>query len=303
MMKWIWFSACSIALCGSLLICRYLVAEDTGRSVPPQVAEAVDFTNPLDEMLDRFAPTSHGDLGWEPYGDDPFGSVSLDGDLFAQGPPPFSDDPEEEGEGRRGPPDGEFGPPREGPPRDGPPGEGPPRRDRRGRGGQFGPGPGGPGERGPRERGPRERGPGGPGGEGNFEGGPRGPGGGPPGGRPPHRRGPGGMGMGLQHLEQQDPEMYQLLKEDRDLERETRDLAHRFRRAPTDERDALREDIAELVNKHFDVRQQRRTLELERLRKELERLEGSMSRRSEAREAIVHRRIAELVGDEDELDF
>ena len=45
------------------------------------------------------------------------------------------------------------------------------------------------------------------------------------------------------------------------------------------------------------------SLELERLRKELERLEGSMSRRSEAREAIVHRRIAELVGDEDELDF
>jgi len=103
-------------------------------------------------------------------------------------------------------------------------------------------------------------------------------------------------------LEQRDPEMYKLLKTDHDLERETRELAMQFRRAPAPQRTAIRERIGELVGKHFEARQQRRGLELKRLEEELKRLRDAIERRNQAREEIVKRHVSELLG-EDNLDF
>jgi len=103
-------------------------------------------------------------------------------------------------------------------------------------------------------------------------------------------------------LEQRDPEMYKLLKADHDLERETRELAMQFRRAPGQQRSAIRERVGELVGKHFEVRQQRRRLELKRLEEELKRLRDAIERRNQAREEIVRKHVSELLG-EDNLDF
>ena len=73
-------------------------------------------------------------------------------------------------------------------------------------------------------------------------------------------------------MKDRDPEMYKVLKEDRDLEHRTRELAMQYRRASSDERTKIKQQLEETVNKHFDVRQQRRTLELKRLEGELQRL-------------------------------
>ena len=69
------------------------------------------------------------------------------------------------------------------------------------------------------------------------------------------------------------------------------------------QREELKKQIQELANKHFDVRQKRRQLHLERLEKELQKLREELARRSESREQIVTRRLAELTGDRGELDF
>jgi hypothetical protein len=119
---------------------------------------------------------------------------------------------------------------------------------------------------------------------------------GPPG--PPH--GPWGD---LQSLEKIDPEMYKLLKQDQDLERQTRELVMQYRRAPSGEREKLKSQITDLVNKHFDVRQQRRSLEFNRLEAELQRLRDAIDRRSKARKEIVQKRVSELIEREDELRF
>jgi hypothetical protein len=118
----------------------------------------------------------------------------------------------------------------------------------------------------------------------------------PPG--PPH--GPWGDWRAMEKI---DPDMYKLLKEDRDLERQARELVMQYHRASSEEREKLKTQITELVNKHFDVRQQRRALELKRLEDELQRLREAIDRRSKARKEIVEKRVSELIGREDELRF
>ena len=123
-------------------------------------------------------------------------------------------------------------------------------------------------------------------------------------------RPPGGHGGRFGHLrpdfdslKQRDPEMHRLLKTDHDLDRQTRDLARQFREAPQDRRAEIREQLEKVVNDHFDARQKRRALELDRLNKELERLKSAIEQRNTARDAIVGKRVTELVGEEGTLDF
>jgi len=140
--------------------------------------------------------------------------------------------------------------------------------------------------------------------------------GGPPGlggrrGGPPEGRGPMGMGPGFRarwphhdwkSVEENDPEMYPLLKEDYELERQSRELALQYRRAPISQRAAIRRQLQEVVTQHFESRQRRRLLELKRLEEELKRLRDAIDRRNEAREEVVGRRVSELLG-EDDIDF
>ncbi len=214
-------------------------------------------------------------------------------------------------------PDG-FGPP--GPPRDGdddrpppPPGQGPgqgrgPQADR---GQPQGPPPDG-GQGGPMGPPPERRGPGfgdrqpqGPppeGGQGRQPMPPRGGPGQQPDGRQPMGP-PGGPRDDWQSMQKKDPEMFALVKQDMELERQTRELAMQYRQASKDERDKLKPQIEEVVGKHFDVRQQRRTLELKRMEQQLQQLRETIDRRGKARKEIVEKRVSELTGQGDEMGF
>jgi hypothetical protein len=100
-----------------------------------------------------------------------------------------------------------------------------------------------------------------------------------------------------------DPEMYKLLKEDAELDRKSRELAVEFRRAPKDQREKIKLLLEQVVNQHFEVRQQRRSLELKRLEEELKSLRDRMDRRAKARKEIVNKRVSELLGVEDDMHF
>jgi len=58
-----------------------------------------------------------------------------------------------------------------------------------------------------------------------------------------------------------------------------------------------------VIAKHFEVRQQRRQLQLARFEKELQRMREEIERRNEKRAEIVGKRIAELVGERSDIDF
>lgn len=152
--------------------------------------------------------------------------------------------------------------------------------------------------RGPPEgvrRGPPDaegRGPMGPPREGDFDRPPR-PGELPP--RPPREQ--------WEALERNDPELFKLAQEDLRLEREVHELTMRFRHAPPPTREAIKKEIAELVGKHFEIRLERRVIELKRVEAELQRLRESIERRKAARQQIIERRLGELLGKDDDLRF
>jgi hypothetical protein len=97
--------------------------------------------------------------------------------------------------------------------------------------------------------------------------------------------------------------MAALNRDDYDLEQRTRDLSEQLRAAKTEDREKLRTQITEVVTLHFDVRQKRRELQIKRMEDELKKLRDAMTKRNESRDQIIKRRLAELVGNEDDLGF
>jgi hypothetical protein len=104
-------------------------------------------------------------------------------------------------------------------------------------------------------------------------------------------------------IETSDPEMFKLLEQDRKLGRQSQELAVQHQKASAQERGKIKERLEKLLNEHFDVRQQRRALELKRLDEELKRLHKAMDARAKARKTVIAKRLAELLGQEDEPHF
>jgi len=104
-------------------------------------------------------------------------------------------------------------------------------------------------------------------------------------------------------LEKRDPDMFKVLKQEMDLERQTRELAGDYRQAAPAKRDEIKKQVEKLVGQQFEVRQQRRQLELKRFEEELQRLRDAIESRSKARKQIVEKRVAELLGQEEDMGF
>lgn len=106
-----------------------------------------------------------------------------------------------------------------------------------------------------------------------------------------------------QAMEQNDPEMFKLLRQEMDLERQTRELVGQYRRAASEKRGDLKNQLEKVVNEQFEVRQQRRQLELKRLEEELQHLRDAIERRNKVRPQLVERRVGELLGQEEDIRF
>jgi hypothetical protein len=104
-------------------------------------------------------------------------------------------------------------------------------------------------------------------------------------------------------LEKSDPELFKAAKADGDLDRMTRELAMQYRQAPAAERERIQKEVEKAVAQQFEVRQQLRTLELKRLESNLQRLHASLEARAKARDQLIHKRVSELLGRDDEAGF
>jgi hypothetical protein len=174
---------------------------------------------------------------------------------------------------------------------------GPPRDNRRpGRPGRIRP-EGRPGEPDDRRGGPP------PGPDGSPSGPPPGPDA-PPGepGAPRPDQPPGlpprGPRPALPPMEKNDPEIDQLLQQEKDLGRRTQEAAAALRAAPEDQRGRLKDDLKKLVTEQFKAYQQRRRLELNRLEAELKRLREAADGRDKNSEQIIEKRVSDLMGEE-----
>jgi hypothetical protein len=87
-----------------------------------------------------------------------------------------------------------------------------------------------------------------------------GPGRNQPPGPPPG--GFGGMQEDLNSLKSDNPELYQLMKQERDLGRRVFAAASKYRRAAKDQQSKIKEELKKLATEQFEAGQQRRELEL-----------------------------------------
>ena len=111
----------------------------------------------------------------------------------------------------------------------------------------------------------------------------------------------------LLHLKDRDPQMYELRVEDLRLTYESRHLAEEYQRLLREDEDNAAEDVRdelmELIESHFDVRQAIRERELARLEQRIEDLREQIEARADDRDELIEQRAAKLVGTEDGAEW
>ena len=92
-----------------------------------------------------------------------------------------------------------------------------------------------------------------------------------------------------------DPEMVELLKKEDDLDNQANELATQYQRAASPDKEKLQKQIEETVNKQFDVRQQRRKLQLDHMQKDLDELKSIYEKKNSSRDTLIKGRVLQLL--------
>ena len=100
-----------------------------------------------------------------------------------------------------------------------------------------------------------------------------------------------------------DHEMQELMHKDMLLERESMELARRYRMVAGEQREEVIQRLRKVTEDHFAARQSRRELQIKRMEFEVNRMKEETAARKEARDAILRRRLQELLGEEGALSF
>lgn len=101
-----------------------------------------------------------------------------------------------------------------------------------------------------------------------------------------------------------DPEARALQEKEQNIEAEVQRIVEQYNSSPDkDERAKLKKRLEELSGEQFDIRQQYREMQVKRLETELARIRESIQKRNENREQIIKRHIAQLLNEEDGLEF
>ena len=101
-----------------------------------------------------------------------------------------------------------------------------------------------------------------------------------------------------------DVKRYERRVEQRNNDYRATELAEKIRGAgENQEMKAEREELKRILGKLFDLREADRELELKRLEEELSRLKDTMQKRRDAKDKIIDKRMAELLGEEDWLEW
>lgn len=99
----------------------------------------------------------------------------------------------------------------------------------------------------------------------------------------------------MEEVRRNDPERYEIMKQEKLLESQSRELAKGYRKATEEEREGIRTELRSVLNRLFDLRQMNREFEIQRLEKRLEEARGNNRKRLENKESIIDLRMSELL--------
>lgn len=102
----------------------------------------------------------------------------------------------------------------------------------------------------------------------------------------------------LNEVQKANRELYEKLVQERRMESQAQDLARIIRMLPenSSERAAKIDSLHALLNQIFDLKQQNRRREIERLQREIEEVQRNLKKRTQLREQMIERRLSQLVG-------
>jgi len=102
----------------------------------------------------------------------------------------------------------------------------------------------------------------------------------------------------LSEVQKANRELYKRLVRERTMEKQAQDLARITRMLPenSDERQAKVDTLRSLLNNIFDLKQENRRREIERLQREIQELQRSLQKRKKMREAMIDHRLNQLLG-------
>lgn len=108
----------------------------------------------------------------------------------------------------------------------------------------------------------------------------------------------------LESIKQNDPERYEELIKERELDIKSRELARQYRESTDEsEKEKISEELESLLYKVFEYRQLNRQAEIERIEKKLEELKQENALRMESKDEMVRRQLAKLLGEQTELEW
>jgi hypothetical protein len=101
-----------------------------------------------------------------------------------------------------------------------------------------------------------------------------------------------------------DPEARALDEKEQKILDDVKEIVEQYRSSKDqNERAELKKKLTDATAQQFDIRQQNRELEVKRLEKELSRIRDSIQQRTQSREQIIKRRVAQLLHEQDDLEF
>lgn len=88
-----------------------------------------------------------------------------------------------------------------------------------------------------------------------------------------------------------------------EMEVQTEALGIRYEYASSNEKQKIVSDLKAVLNQLFDIKEKARSMEVEMLEKELKQLKESLKVRKQSKDEIINRRLNELIGKGDYLDW
>ena len=107
----------------------------------------------------------------------------------------------------------------------------------------------------------------------------------------------------LLELRQEHPEAFEKAMHRMAIERRSLELAERYRASKGEAREQLLKELRGVLSEAFSLRQAAMKGEMRELEEELDRLQTLVQKREANRDAIVERRIEELIGEDEYLDW
>lgn len=108
----------------------------------------------------------------------------------------------------------------------------------------------------------------------------------------------------LENLKETDPEQYERVSEERNLESKSNQLASQYKNTTDEnEKEKIKTELEDLLYRLFDYRQINRIAEIERLEERLGQLKQDNQNRLDNKDQIVNNRLNEMLGETSGLEW